>query len=108
MTRRDLFDQLGGLSSQFPINYQDVDYGLKLHARGYRTVFTPEVELFHYEGSSRSLDVHPDEVERLHRRWITRLARDPYYHPMFVPGPVDFVHPPYTSRGRFVTPSQAA
>ena len=45
------------MSAAFPINYQDVDYGLKLRAKGYRTVYNPEVELFHFESSSRAPDV---------------------------------------------------
>jgi GT2 family glycosyltransferase len=108
MTRRDLFDEVGGFSGQFPVNYQDVDYGLKLHSRGYRTVCTPEAELFHYEGSSRSLAVQPDEVARLRARWSNTLSQDPYYHPQFVPGRVDFVHPPYGANGRFLVPAAAA
>ena len=30
MTRRELFDRVGGLSTSFPVNYNDVDYCLKL------------------------------------------------------------------------------
>jgi glycosyltransferase involved in cell wall biosynthesis len=103
MTRRDVFDEVGGFSTQFPVNYQDVDYGMKVHTRGARVVFTPEAELFHYEGSSRSLDVQPAEVHQLHNRWGHLLTNDPYYHPRFIAGRVDFVHPPYAFDGRFLT-----
>ena len=54
MTRRAVFDEVGGMSAAFPINYQDVDYGLKLRAKGYRTVYNPEVELFHFETTPRA------------------------------------------------------
>ena len=50
------------MSAAFPINYQDVDYGLKLRAKGYRTVYNPEVELFHFESSSRTPEVAASEV----------------------------------------------
>jgi GT2 family glycosyltransferase len=103
MTRREVFDELGGLSTRFPLNYQDVDYGLKANANGYRVVFTPEAELFHYEGSTRPREVTPPEVHQLCARWGHLLENDPYYHPMFVPGHVDFVHPAYTFDGRFLT-----
>jgi GT2 family glycosyltransferase len=108
ITRRDVFDEVGGLSLAFPINYQDVDYGLKLHARGYRTVFNPEVELFHYEGSSRSLDVLPSELALLRAKWGSILQSDPYYHSGFLAGSADFVHPHYTSDGHFIATSPAA
>jgi GT2 family glycosyltransferase len=103
MTRRDVFEEVGGLSAPFPNNYQDVDFGLKLHARGYRNVFNPEVELFHFEGSSRETKVLSTELDLLRARWGRILAHDPYYHPGFVEGYADFVHPHYTAEGRFVT-----
>ena len=71
MTRRDVFDEVGGMSAAFPMNYQDVDYGLKLRAQGYRTVYTPEAELFHFESSSRSPDVADEERALLLARWGT-------------------------------------
>jgi GT2 family glycosyltransferase len=108
MTRRDVFDEVGGMSAAFPINYQDVDYGLKLRAQGYRTVYNPEVELFHFESSSRAPDVADAERALLRARWGKILAHDPYYHPGFVEHYADFVHPHYTHDGRFIARSPAA
>ena len=75
MTRRAVFDEVGGMSAAFPINYQDVDYGLKLRAKGYRTVYNPEVELFHFESSSRAPDVADAERALLRARWGKILAQ---------------------------------
>src|SRR5207245_76483 len=36
MTRRDSFESVGGLSLEFPLNYNDVDYCLKLYQSGRR------------------------------------------------------------------------
>jgi GT2 family glycosyltransferase len=108
MTRKALFDEVGGMSPAFPINYQDVDYCLKLRAKGYRTVYNPEAELFHFESSSRAPEVSDEERALLRSRWGTILARDPYYHPGFLEHYGDFVHPHYTSDGRFIASSPAA
>jgi GT2 family glycosyltransferase len=93
MTRRDIFDEVGGLSPTFPINYNDVDYCLKLYHSGRRMVFDPYAELFHFETSSRETgSVSEAELEALRARWGRILRRDPYYNPGFG-GRADFVLP---------------
>jgi O-antigen biosynthesis protein len=93
MTRRDCFEAVGGLSLQFPLNYNDIDYGLKLWRSGYRNVFNPYAELFHFETSSRATgSVNDTEVGALRERWGSVLRRDPYYNPGFG-GRADFVLP---------------
>jgi O-antigen biosynthesis protein len=93
MTARDRFDAVGGLSLQFPLNYNDIDYCLKLEHLGYRNVFNPYAELFHFETSSRATgSVSDAELETLRDRWGSILRRDPYYNPGFG-GRADFVLP---------------
>ena len=53
MTRRACFDRVGGFSLRFPSNYNDIDYGIKLHRSGYRNVLTPDATFLHYESASR-------------------------------------------------------
>jgi GT2 family glycosyltransferase len=100
MTRRDCFEQVGGLSTRYPENFNDVDYGLKLHSRGYRSVLAPDVELLHYESSSREAQVAVPEHARLHRDWLHLASDDPYYHPGFRASH-HFIHPAYLRSGRF-------
>jgi GT2 family glycosyltransferase len=93
MTARDRFDAVGGLSLQFPLNYNDIDFGLKLYHSGYRNVFDPYAELYHFETSSRATgSVGDEELEALRDRWGRVLRRDPYYNPGFG-GRADFVVP---------------
>jgi GT2 family glycosyltransferase len=93
MTRRDSFEAVGGLSLEFPLNYNDVDFCLKLLHAGYRNVFNPYAELFHFETSSRATGTVTDaELEALRARWGRILRRDPYYNPGFRDAP-DFVVP---------------
>jgi GT2 family glycosyltransferase len=81
MTRRELFDELGGLSTTLPVNYNDIDYCLKLRTLGKRVVYDPDTILFHFESSSRSTDVADWEKEHFLERWAAHTAVDPYSNP---------------------------
>ncbi len=81
MTRRDLFEQLGGLTTTLPINFNDVDYCLKVHARGHRIVYDPDLILYHFESSSRDPEVKDWEQYQLVDRWGHMVATDPFGNP---------------------------
>ena len=63
MTPRSTFDEVGGLSSAFPVNFNDIDYCLKTHVHGQRIVYDPDPILHHFESSSRSPVVEAWEKE---------------------------------------------
>ena len=59
-----------------------------LRALGYRVLFTPYAELYHYESKSRGLDTKgparerfEGERRRMKRRYGESLLRDPFYNP---------------------------
>jgi O-antigen biosynthesis protein len=81
MTRRELFDELGGLTAILPVNYNDIDYCLKAYARGHRTVYDPDLVMYHFESSTRSSEVEDWEKETFRLRWQSVTARDPYSNP---------------------------
>jgi GT2 family glycosyltransferase len=81
MTRRELFEEVGGLSTTFPVNYNDIDYCLKLRAGGRRVVYDPDLVMHHFESSSRSSDVEEWEKAHLMSRWLPATAVDPYSNP---------------------------
>jgi GT2 family glycosyltransferase len=81
MTRRELFEEVGGLSTVFPVNYNDIDYCLKQYAKGRRIVYDPDLVLYHFESSSRSTEVEEWEKERLQDRWGGLTAVDPFSNP---------------------------
>jgi GT2 family glycosyltransferase len=81
MTRRRLFEQLGGLTTSFPVNFNDVDYCLKVYASGHRVVYDPDMLLYHFESSSRSPKVERWEFEQLVERWGRFAAVDPFGNP---------------------------
>ena len=81
MTRADVFAELGGLTTTLPVNFNDIDYCLKVHAGGRRIVYDPDLVLDHFESSSRDPVVEAWEVEQLVARWAHVAAVDPYVNP---------------------------
>jgi GT2 family glycosyltransferase len=81
MTGREDFESVGGFSTTFPINYNDMDYCLKLVAAGRRIAYDPDTILYHFESSSRSTDVEDWEKDQLRGRWLPISAPDPYSNP---------------------------
>ena len=82
MTRRAVFDELGGFDEELPVDFNDVDFCLRLRAAGYRIVFTPYAELIHHESASFGSRMQSSaESARMRERWGAALERDPYYNP---------------------------
>ncbi len=82
MSRRDVFAEVGGFDERFPIDFNDVDYCLRLRRAGYRVVFTPFAQLYHHESASfgaRQQDL--GAVAEMRKRWGAAIDRDPYYNP---------------------------
>lgn len=53
MMRRELFEQLGGYDERFAVGFNDADFCLRAWEAGFKTVFSPYAELYHYEFTSR-------------------------------------------------------
>ncbi len=91
MVKKELYEEAGGMSEEFAVALNDVDFCLKLRAKGYVNVFTPFSVWYHYESKSRGYETTPERRERFDRevalfqeRWKQVLAEgDPYYHPSF-------------------------
>src|SRR3546814_4372408 len=57
---------------------------------GYRNLWTPFAELYHYESATRGYETTPEKIERFKReesfmkdRWKDALDAYPYYNPNF-------------------------
>ena len=61
--RRDAFFEVGGFTERLPNNFNDVDFCLKLGALGLRNIWTPYVEMYHFESKSRENTVQAFELE---------------------------------------------
>lgn len=91
LVKKSLWDEVGGLDTDFKISLNDVDFCLKLREKGYLNVFTPFAELYHYESVSRGLDDSGEKAERYNKesehfrtKWKEVLEKgDPYYNANF-------------------------
>ena len=90
MTRRDVFEELGGYCEELAVGFNDADFCLMARARGYRSVFTPYAQLHHYEFVTRGREVaDPAKQARWEREfalfnsrwpWVSEQG-DPYHNP---------------------------
>ena len=81
MTPREAFERMGGLSEELPVNYNDIDYCLKMRSHGLRVVYDADTVLYHFESSSRETKVHRWEKAMLVQRWRSVVGREPYSNP---------------------------
>lgn len=73
LIRRDVFDRVGGFCELLPGNYNDVDLCLKVRSCGFRILWTPRAELYHFESVSRDPGVSGYELDFIHARWGANL-----------------------------------
>jgi O-antigen biosynthesis protein len=67
--RRDVFEEVGGLTEELPANFNDIDLSLKILRAGYRILWMAHSVLFHFESRTRERTVHQWEVDKIVRRW---------------------------------------
>ncbi len=78
---RARFEDVGGFTTQFPLNFNDVDLCFKLVSRGYRNVVDNRTRLYHFETSTRPNTVEAAEVHLLFDRWGALIRNDPWDNP---------------------------
>lgn len=89
MTKKSLFENVGGFSEELAVAFNDIDFCMKIRALGKLVVYAPYAVLYHYESKSRGLEDTPEKVARFNRevaifakKWPEILRDgDPYYNP---------------------------
>ena len=76
--RRSIYDELGGFSLDYPVCFNDVDFGNKIIEAGYHIVWTPLARLFHFESLTRDPTVKESEFVMLEKRWKRYFGREDY------------------------------
>jgi GT2 family glycosyltransferase/SAM-dependent methyltransferase len=105
--RREVYDQVGGLNeTDLTVAFNDVDFCLRVRGAGYRIIWTPHAELYHYESQSRGYETTPEKAARfsaecayMRGKWQGLLTDDPFYSPNLSLGvSYDLAHAPRTER----------
>lgn len=85
--------------NKFKVAFNDVDFCLKILEKGYRIVYNPYIELYHFESKTRGydeLDINKKarfdkEAESFKIKWKKVLNKpDKYYNRNFTRSKVDF------------------
>jgi hypothetical protein len=88
LTRKSIWQQVGGLETQLAVAFNDVDYCLRVQDVGFRVVWTPFADLYHHESLSRGQEDSAEkqarftaEVDYMKHRWQHVIDHDPAYSP---------------------------
>lgn len=89
LTKRSLFDAVGGFTEKLAVAFNDVDYCMKVRALGKLVVYNPYAKFYHYESKSRGMEDTPEKLARFHSEILTFGTTwkdilhdgDPYYSP---------------------------
>jgi O-antigen biosynthesis protein len=88
-TRRGVYDAVGGFDEKhLAVAYNDVDFCIRVREAGFKIIWTPHAELYHYESASRGYETTPRKISRftaekqyMRAKWGEVLDNDPFYNP---------------------------
>ncbi|MBC7552660.1 MAG: glycosyltransferase family 2 protein [Taibaiella sp.] len=88
LVRKDIFDEVEGMDENLVVEYNDIDFCLKLIQKGYFNVYLPMVVLYHYESATRghpfkssaSWKRHEKDLATFRIKWDSYIQRDPFYN----------------------------
>ena len=87
MISKKKYEEVGGLEEGLKVNFNDVDFNMKVLDKGYYNIFVPTVELYHYESKSRGIDLDKKKLERTKQetnymleKWKDKLVYSRFYN----------------------------
>ncbi len=92
MIKKQCFEEVNGLSEEFKVGLNDIDFCLKVRQLGYLVVYNAHSLWYHYESKSRGYEDTPEkrkrfegEIALFQSKWKDILIQgDPYYNKNFV------------------------
>jgi len=89
LLRREVFEAVGGMDeAHLAVDYNDIDFCLRIRRSGLRVIWTPHAQLYHHEsatrGTARSTAAeqrYQGEIGFMHKNWGPLLECDPAYNP---------------------------
>jgi O-antigen biosynthesis protein len=87
--RRAVYDEVAGFDEEhLAVAFNDVDFCIRVREAGYRIIWTPHAQLYHYESRSRGADTTSEKAARfsaetgyMRTKWGHILDNDPFYNP---------------------------
>lgn len=89
LVRKSIYNLVAGMDEEmFPIAFNDVDFCLRVREAGFRNVFCPDAQLYHFESKTRGYEDTPykqsrfaAERARFRQKWQAYIQDDPCYSP---------------------------
>lgn len=89
LTKKEAFRAVGGFTEAFGVAYNDIDLCMKLQHAGWKVLYDPLAQLYHYESKTRGLELTREKANRVKGeaelfcgRWEKALLQgDPFYNP---------------------------
>ena len=88
MVKKSIYEEVGGLEEKLAVAFNDIDFCLKIRDKGYRNIYTPFVEMYHYESASRGKDIteaqktrEKQEIDFMKDKYGDALVNCPQYNP---------------------------
>lgn len=78
MVKREAFCKVKGFNGKLQVAFNDVDFCLKVLNKGYRIVYTPFAEAYHYESKTRGIENSYKKIKRFNQEvdMFRKLWRD--------------------------------
>lgn len=91
MVSSKIYAEVGGLSEEYAVAFNDVDFCMKVRSKGYLVVYDAFSQWYHYESKSRGYEDTDEkqkrfksEIDTFERKWHKELKEgDPYYNRNF-------------------------
>ncbi len=92
MTKRSVYEEVGGLTEDFVVGLNDVDFCMKVRKKNYFITYDAFAKWHHYESKSRGYEDTPEkkkrfqgEIDLFQSLWGEELKKgDPFYNPNFL------------------------
>ena len=77
-TRKSVWKNVGGFTAKLPLNYNDVDFCLKIRESGLSIIQLNSITGVHFESTTRDPRLQDWELKFLRHRWAHRIWRDSF------------------------------
>lgn len=88
MVKKSIYKEVGGMDEKLEVAFNDIDFCISVRERGYKNIYTPFAQLYHYESKSRGYEDTAEkqlrfkkEIDYMETKWGDVLVNDPYYNP---------------------------
>lgn len=87
-SKKTIYEEVGYMDEKYKVALNDVDFCLKVRKKGYQIIWTPYVELNHFESKSRGYEKTDEQIKRyqsekelFRKNWKELLRKgDPFFN----------------------------